>query len=196
MKFIEEGTRGVALAPGRGRVAVVFEYRDLPLDSGAVVRNVLVGVDEVTGEVLSVPAQSTPRIRLARQAVKDETFSVRIPHELNDVLWGVSAELGANPAKLGSALIRFYLREAADRRTVARRLKRLSLSDLAAKPSKARLTLRSDADLLDRVDQVVVREGVSRSDLVRGAVVAAKEDVFDRPRKGRLAQLKAIAEAV
>jgi hypothetical protein len=177
-------------------VAVVFEYRDLPLDSGAVVRNVLVGVDEVTGEVLTVPAQSTPRIRLARQAVKDETFSVRIPHELNDVLWGVSAELGANPAKLGAALIRFYLREAADSRTVARRLKRLSLSDLAAKPSKARLTLRSDADLLDRVDQVVVREGVSRSDLVRGAVVAAKEDVFDRPRKGRLAQLKAIAEAV
>jgi hypothetical protein len=196
MKFIVEGTRGVALAPGRGKVAVVFEYRDLPLDSGAVVRNVLVGVDEVTGEVLTVPAQSTPRIRLARQAVKDETFSVRIPHELNDVLWGVSAELGANPAKLGSALIRFYLHEAADRRTVARRLKRLSLSDLAAKPSKARLTLRSDADLLDRVDQVVVREGVSRSDLVRGAVVAAKEDVFDRPRKGRLAQLKAIAEAV
>jgi hypothetical protein len=196
MKFIEEGTRGVALAPGRGTVAVVFEYRDLPLDSGAVVRNVLVGVDEVTGEVLTVPAQSTPRIRLARQAVKDETFSVRIPHELNDVLWGVSAELGANPAKLGAALIRFYLREAADSRTVARRLKRLSLSDLAAKPSKARLTLRSDADLLDRVDQVVVREGVSRSDLVRGAVVAAKEDVFDRPRKGRLAQLKAIAEAV
>jgi hypothetical protein len=196
MKFIEEGTRGVALAPGRGKVAVVFEYRDLPLDSGAVVRNVLVGVDEVTGEVLTVPAQSTPRIRLARQAVKDETFSVRIPHELNDVLWGVSAELGANPAKLGAALIRFYLREAADSRTVARRLKRLSLSDLAAKPSKARLTLRSDADLLDRVDQVVVREGVSRSDLVRGAVVAAKEDVFDRPRKGRLAQLKAIAEAV
>jgi hypothetical protein len=46
------------------------------------------------------------------------------------------------------------------------------------------------------VKQVEEREGVSRSDLVRGAVLAAKEDVFDRPRKKRLAQLRAIAEAV
>jgi hypothetical protein len=44
MKIIEEGTRGVALAPERGKVPVVFEYRDLTLDSGVVVKDVLVGV--------------------------------------------------------------------------------------------------------------------------------------------------------
>jgi hypothetical protein len=59
-----------------------------------------------------------------------------------------------------------------------------------------KLTLRSDSDLLARVKQVEEREGVSRSDLVRGAVIAVKEDVFDRPRRGRLGQLRAIAEAV
>jgi predicted DNA-binding protein len=196
MKIIEEGTRGVALAPERGKVPVVFEYRDLTLDSGVVVKDVLVGVAEDTGEVLTIPAQSTPRIKLARLAAKDETFSVRIPFELNDVLWGVSHELGANPTKFNSALIRFYLHEATDSRTMARRLKRLSTSDLAAKSSRTKLTLRSDSDLLERVKQVEEREGVSRSELVRGAVIAMKEDVFDRPRKGRLAQLRAIAEAV
>jgi hypothetical protein len=196
MKIIEEGTRGVALAPERGKVPVVFEYRDLTLDSGLVVRDVLVGVAEDTGEILSIPAQSTPRIRLARQAVKHETFSVRIPLELNDVLWGVSYELGANPTKFNSALIRFYLREAADHHTMARRLKELSATALAGRAAKARLTLRSDAELLDRVRRVEEREGLSRSDLVRGAVLAAKEDVFDRPRKRRIAQLRAIAEAV
>jgi hypothetical protein len=191
-----KGTRGVALAPERGKVPVVFEYRDLTLDSGVVVKDVLVGVAEDTGEVLTVPAQSTPRIKLARLAGKDETFSVRIPFELNDVLWGVAHEFGANPTKFNSALIRFYLHEATDSRTMARRLKRLSTSDLAAKSSKTKLTLRSDSDLLERVKQVEEREGVSRSDLVRGAVIAVKEDVFDRPRKGRLAQLRAIAEAI
>jgi hypothetical protein len=196
MKIIEEGTRGVALSPERGRVPVVFEYRDLTLDSGVVVKDVLVGVAEDTGEVLTVPAQSTPRIKLARMGTKDETFSVRIPFELNDVLWGVSNELGANPTKFNSAMIRFYLHEATDSRSMARRLKRLSASDLATKSSKTRLTLRSNSDLLHRVRQVEEREGVSRSELVRGAVIAVKEDVFDRPRKGRLAQLRAIAEAV
>ena len=196
MKIIQEGARAVALAPGRGKVPVVFEYRTLTLDSGVVVEDVLVGVAEDTGEVLTVPAQSTPRIQLARQAAKDETFSVRIPRELSDVLWGISHELGANPTKFHSAMIRFYLHEAADDRAMARRLKKLSTSDLAAKAARIKLTLRSDSGLLDRVRQVEEREGVSRSDLVRGAVVAAKEDVFDRPRKGRLAQLRAIAEAV
>jgi predicted DNA-binding protein len=196
MKIIEEGTRGIALSPERGKVSVVFEYRDLTLDSGVVVKNVLVGVAEDTGEVLVVPAQSTPRIKLTRLAAKDETFSVRIPFELNDVLWGVSDEFGANPTKFISALIRFYLHEATDSRAAARRLKRLSTTDLAAKCAKTRLTLRSDSDLSSRVRKVGEREGVSRSELVRGAVIAAKEDVFDRPRKGRMAQLRAIAEAV
>lgn len=196
MEIIEEGTRGVALDPERGRISVVFEYRDLTLDSGVMIKDILVGVAEDTGEVLTIPAQSTPRIKLARQAAKDETFSVRIPFELNDVLWGVSHEFGANPTKFNSALIRFYLHEATDSRAMARRLKKLSASNLAAKSSKTRLTLRSDSDLLNRVKQVEEREGVSRSALVRGAVIALKEDVFDRPRKGRLAQLRAIAEAV
>jgi hypothetical protein len=35
MKIIEEGTRGVALAPERGKVPVVFEYRDSAQRSSA-----------------------------------------------------------------------------------------------------------------------------------------------------------------
>jgi hypothetical protein len=87
----------------------VYRYQDLTLDSGTVVKDVLVGVAEDTGEVLSIPSQSTPKIKLARSAAKEETFSVRIPRELDDLIWLMAAELGANPAKFGAALIRFYL---------------------------------------------------------------------------------------
>ena len=196
MRIIQEGDRGTALAEGRGRIPVVYRYRDLVLDSGLMVKEVLVGVAEDSDEVVVIPAQSTPKIKMTRQAAKLETFSVRIPRELSDVLWGVSYELGANPGKFNSALIRFYLHEAADRPSFARRLKRLSGSDLASKTSRTKLTLRSDGDLLDRVREVEVRERVSRSELVRGAVMAAKEDVFDKPAKNRIAQLRAIAGAV
>jgi predicted DNA-binding protein len=196
MKIIREGQTGVALVRERGRVPVVYEYRTLTLDSGVMVKDVLVGVDRETGEVLTLPAQSTPKVKLAREARKDETFSVRIPTELGDVLWGVSYEFGANPTKFISALIRFYLNEAAEEPSVAKRFKRLSTTELASAASRSRLTVRSGAELLRRLTEVEEREGVSRSELVRGAVVAAKEDVFDRPVKSRLAQLRAIAEAV
>jgi len=69
MKILREGDRGYALAPERGRVEIVYEYRMVELEkSNATVRNVLVGVDAETGEVLTVPAQSTPELKEAREA--------------------------------------------------------------------------------------------------------------------------------
>jgi hypothetical protein len=157
---------------------------------------VLVGVAEGTNEVLAIPAQSTPKIKLARSVAKEETFSVRIPQELNDLIWLVAFELGANPAKFGAALIRFYLHEATERQSLAKRLKRLATDELATRTSKAKLTLRSDLDLLEELSRVEKDHDVTRSDLVRGAVMAAKEDVLEKRPKRRLEQLRAIAEAV
>jgi len=196
MKILREGDRGVAIAPARGRVPVVYRYQNLELDSGVVVRDVLVGVDEETGEVLSIPAQSTPKIKSARQKSKEETFSVRIPCELDDILWLVSDEFGANPSKFGPALIRYYLNEASENASLARRLKRLSSEGLAQRKCASKLTLRSDQIFLRRINEVGKRQHASRSDLVRGAVVAAKEDVFGGKAKRRLKQLRAIADAV
>jgi predicted DNA-binding protein len=196
MKIIQEGETGTALAPGRGRVPIVFEYRDLTLDSGVVARDVMVGVAADTGEVLTVPAQSAPRLKAARERGKDETFSVRIPPELSDVLWGVSEELGASPAKLNPALVRYYLHEATESPALARRLKRLSRHPLASRSPRTKLTVRSTSVLLDRVKALENKHDVTRSDLVRGAILATMEDVFDRPAKDRLGELKAIAEAV
>ena len=73
MKILREGDRGYALAPKRGRVEIVYEYRTVELEtSKAKVQNVLVGVDAETGEVLTVPAQSTPKLKAAREAKKEE----------------------------------------------------------------------------------------------------------------------------
>jgi hypothetical protein len=195
MTILKEGDVGVALAAGRGRVNVTYRYRDLKLDSGLVVKDVLVGVDE-NDKVLAIPAQSTPKIKLARQAAKEETFSVRIPCELDDVLWSVSYELGTHPSKFVGPLMRFYLRECIGSATLAKRLSRLSSSDLASRKRAAKLTLRSDETLLAALETIQKRFKVTRSDLVRGAVMAAKEDVLEHRAKTRTAQLKLIAEAV
>lgn len=80
MKILREGDRGYALAPTRGRVEVVYEYRPIKLEqTGVTVKEVLVGVDVETGEVLTVPAQSAPKLRAARDARKEKVMSVRVP---------------------------------------------------------------------------------------------------------------------
>ena len=69
MRILREGDRGYALAPKRGRVEIVYACRTVELEkSKAMVRNVLVGVDSETGAVLTVPTQSTPKLKAAREA--------------------------------------------------------------------------------------------------------------------------------
>ncbi len=198
MKILKAGDRGEGLARGRGRVPIVYEYRTVHLKTSDVeAPNVLVGVCETTGEVLVIPAQSVPKLKEARQTVKDETFPVRLPAQLSDVLWLLADHFEVGTKKFLPALIRFYLSEAVRDRRLARRLGRLAKRDLALEGPKVRITLRTGADLLDRVDRLASElEGVSRSDLVRGAILAAKEDVLDGRAARRAETLGAIARAV
>ncbi len=197
VKILREGDEGVALAPGVGRVPVVFRYQDLRLDSGTVVPDVLVGVHEASGSVLVVPAQSAARIREEREATKDEILEARVPRELHDVLALVAGHFGVSARRFAPALIRFYLRAAVEHRPLARRLARLSSAPLARGRLAGRIKVRCEPSLAEALGRV---EGsvpdASPSGLVRGAIMAAKEDVLDGRGGRRYEQLEAVAAAV
>jgi hypothetical protein len=197
VKIIQEGETGLALAPERGRVPVVYRYRDITLDSGATVRHVLVGVDEESDEVLVIPSQSTPRIKEAREAAKEEVLEARVPRELEDVLALVADRYGVSPKKFSPALIRYYLHAAAIHPPLARRLDRLSRVPLARGRRSARIRVRCEASLSREVALMAAGfADASQSDLVRGAIVAVKEDVLDNRAKRRVEELEAVAAAV
>ena len=198
MKILREGDRGYALAPERGRVEIVYEYRTVELEkSNATVRDVLVGVDAETGEVLTVPAQSTPKLKAARDATKEKVMSVRMPRELDDVLHLVADHYRAAPKQFAPAVIRYYLTLASSDADMVRWLWALSNSRLATGKCRKNLRLRVQPELLAWLREVAVAtEGATKSDLVRGAIMAAKEDVLDDGAKQRQRALGAIAQAV
>ncbi len=198
MKILREGDRGYALAPERGRVEVVYEYRTVELEkSKATVSNVLVGVDAETGEVLTVPAQSTPKLKAAREAKKREVMSVRMPRELDDVLHLVADRYRVAPRQFAPAVIRYYLALACADADMARRLNTLAKSPLATGRCQKDLRLRMYRELLVWLREIAVAtEGATKSDMVRGAIVAAKEDVLDDGARERQRQLEAIARAI
>ena len=198
MKILREGDRGHALAPNRGRVEVVYEYRPVKLEeTGVTVKNVLVGVDVETREILTIPAQSTPKLKAAREARKEKVMSVRVPIELEDVLNLVAEHFQTEPDQFAPALIRYYLAAAANSESLARRLGTLSKSELARGQLRRNLRLRVRRELHDSVGQLASSsEGVNRSDLVRGAILAAKQDVLEGRAKKRRKALEAVALAV
>jgi hypothetical protein len=197
MRILKEGDRGTALAEGRGRVEVEYRYRELELDSGVRVPGVLVGVDPTTNEVLTVPAQSQPRIRDARIAVKEEVIEVRVPRPLEDILEVVADRYGARASRFAPALIRYYLARAAAEPELATRMARLAGSPLAEGKRVGRLRVRCRPDVVESVDALLEGLGeVSRSDLVRGAILAAKEDLLDSGDRPAERSVRAIAAAV
>lgn len=198
MKILREGDRGYALAPERGRVEVVYEYRPFHLEEADVtVKDVLVGVDIETGEVLTIPAQSTPKVKAARQAKKERVLSVRMPRELDDVLHLVAEFYDAESGQFTCAVIRYYLAAASGSDRLTRRLGRLSQDSLAQGRLGGSLRLRVGQQLGDWMDRTTANtKGVSKSDLVRGAIVAAKQDVLEGRASRRRRELEAIARAV
>ena len=175
MKILREGDRGYALAPERGRVEVVYEYRSVRLEkSDATVKDVLVGVDAETGEVLTVPVQSTPKLKAAREATKEKVMSVRTPRELDDVLHLVAEHYRADPKQFSPAVIRYYLVLASTDASLVRRLCKLSKSRLATGKCQKNLRLRVQQNLLNWAGEVALAtEDITKSDLIRGAIVAA-----------------------
>jgi hypothetical protein len=197
VRIISEGEAGVALDPEKGRVPVVYRYQDLRLDSGVTVPSVLVGVHEESGRVLVIPSQSTARIKERREASKEEVLEARVPRELEDVLALLAERYRVSSRTFAPALLRFYLHSATEQATLARRLVRLAREPLARGRLAGRIKLRCEPQLAARLARLAGSlEGASQSDLVRGAIMAAKEDILDGRARRRAEQLEAVAAAV
>ena len=120
-----------------------------------------------------------------------------MPRELEDALHLVADRHRATPRQFVPALIRYYLAQASSDRSVARRLCKSSTNPLAAGACRANLRLRVKPELFRWMSEIEAADAdVTKSDLVRGAIVAAKEDVLDARSEQRLRELEVFARAI
>ncbi len=195
MKLYKEGDKSKAICSRCGQLrTTTFAERDVPLSSGTgVVRDVLVGVCDVCDEVVSIPQQSVPRVqesvRQARHSVE-----VRIPRHLHDALGLACHELGFG-AESWQPLVRYYLRWAASKATLRKRLQALAASDEAVGKASARLSMKLN-DSMYKLLQDIERDGIKQSDVLKGLIVQIKKDVLDDKRadvRKELQQLMQVA---
>lgn len=120
-----------------------------------------------------------------------------MPRELEDALHLIADRCRAAPRQFAPALIRHYLAQASSDRNVARRLCKSSTNPLAAGACRANPRLRVQPELVRWTSEFDAADaGVTKSDLVRGAIMAAKEDVLDGGSEGRRRELEVIARAI
>jgi hypothetical protein len=198
MHFWKEGDQSEAVCEAcEKRVVTRFEPRTLRLEQSAIdVPNVLVGVCTECGETASVPAQSTPKIKEARERRKAETLEARIPLHLDDMLHALADYFHTAVEGFRADLLRFYMREVAEDADFAKRVKTLAASELAGGRARSRISLRAPRSLLREARASAAGIGLhGDAELIRGIIVAAKEDVLEAGSPARVARLGGAAQA-
>lgn len=164
--------------------------------TGFDVPGVLVGVCDTCDEVATIPAQSSVRLRDARVRRKERSLEARIPTHLADVIHLIADRFGAPVQEFRPGLLRFYMSELAGDAGFARRVHALAGSDLAQAPSPARISLRVPAPLLAKARAQAREAGIATAaEMLRGILLAAKEDVLDGGNPERILRLGGAAQA-
>jgi hypothetical protein len=174
-----------------------MQVRAYHLDlSGIDVPGVLLDVCQRCDNVVAIPAQSSLRMREARVPLKEEQLEARIPTHLEDVIYLLAREFSAPVQAFRPAVLRFYLAELLRDPELADRVRLLAESELADAPARARVSLRVPAELLAAARAQARAGGIAKdSSLIRGLLLAAKEDVLDGRHPERILRLGGAAQA-
>jgi hypothetical protein len=165
-------------------------------ERGIDVPGVLLNICDQCDNVATIPHQSSLRMLEARVPVKEEQLEARIPTHLEDVIYMIAREFYAPVQAFRPAVLRFYLGEMTRDPALAERVRLLAESDLADAPARARVSLRVPAELLAAAREQARAAGIARdSDLIRGLLLAAKEDVLDGRHPERILRLSGAAQA-
>jgi len=175
----------------------VFQRRSVPLSSPNVIaENVLVAVCRECDGIAVIPRQSTPKLREAAQMPK-ETLNVRVPGHLEDVLYLLIDRVAQGSDSGKSPVLRYLLHEFGNNPAFARRVKLHLEDDLAQGPADQDVSVRVPSYILLAVDQMAGIVGIrNRSEVVRGILASAKEDVLeenDPALSGAMARAMAVA---
>ena len=160
-----------------------YQYRSLYLEKTKVtVPNVLLGVCMTCDNTVSVPAQSTPRIKEARQRQMKEQ-NARISFELEDRLNMIAAEVDARPEPFKGALFRYALaRVVRDKRFARQEWKQAQSSSQKGTPG-ARVKFRAEVELPQQAMAVAQIAGIhDLSSILRGAILTV-DGLLARPKQ-------------
>lgn len=193
MKIFKEGEKSKGICNKcEELVPTTFCISSVPLSKGkGKVNDILCSSCDHCGNVVSIPQQSTPRIKefLTR---KKHSIEVRLPRHLLDVLLLASDqfEIG-NPELLKDSLIRYYIGLADEDKSMLKSIKKFSKSDFA-KGSGFRLSLKVSNAIFDRFEHIRKLTSLNKTQVLKGLILQINEDILQKPLKKRITELERV----
>jgi hypothetical protein len=184
-KFFNEGDKSRAVCEKcKCIVSTTFRYGEYRIPGTKIrVPNLLQGYCDVCKTLVSIPHQSTYKIRKYLVEEKSEKIEVRVPPQFTDILnlIGHSYLKVSKPNLLCRLLTSFYLEKLSG--TLNREVNKKAFfaidPSLFGRKASERLSFPFPKHSQDLLIDVSRTSGKSRSDVVKSIIIQAKSDMLD-----------------
>jgi hypothetical protein len=174
-----------------------YRLRDVDFsDHRGTVRNILAAVCNQCDAVVSVPAQSTPRIKSEFEQAKS-ALEVRVPAHYLDILNVATQKIDDSlDENFHKTLILYYLHALTTGRYQQQELKMLLGSELANAKSSKRLSMKVSQRQLAELNSIMEQQSLTRSsDVVKAVILKIYQDLVQEKNLGILPELRNVAAA-
>ncbi|MDW6002360.1 hypothetical protein [Vibrio mangrovi] len=197
MKIVKEGDKRQVVCPVCGLSLATYALRDIDFsDQSGTVKNVLAAVCDTCQKVVSIPKQSTAKVRAEYNKVKT-SVDVRLPAHYLDILTLAAQKIDPTLTEsFNKPLVLYYLHALSRGRYPACDLSQLLESDLAKARASKRFSLKLNEKSLFEVKALMTAQGLkSNTDVFKSVILKINEDLVQGKVPEHLPELQNFAAA-
>ena len=195
MRFVIEGEKGKAICNSCGVTTITYSLRNVNFsDKSGTVKDILSGVCDKCHEVITIPAQSTAKIKSEYNRVR-KPLEVRVPAHYIDILNIACQKIDSNlDESFFKALVIFYIHDLSTGKISINGFDKLLNSNIA----KAKLSKRLSFKITERTEndfgKLIYLLGIkSKSEIIKGIILKINEDIVQPKHPKHLSKLKTLA---
>jgi len=200
MRLLVKGDKERAICERDGVSTVTYDYRDVPFSEGkGKAKGILVGICDRCGEVVSIPPQSVPSIKAAREA-EPKAVEARLPPVYLDAIDLACHRINAAAsAEFRKSLLMMYVFKFAEDEKKAKRLvydpKRFGREFVLGEKlgGQRRLSMKVSAPMFAKISKLEKWTNLNRTDLFKCLAAEINKDIVRPVNPPQLDGLKTIA---
>lgn len=197
MRIVKEGDKRQVICHNCGRSEATYLLRNVDFsDKSGTVKNILAAVCDKCHEVVSIPAQSTPKIKAEYNKTKS-SVEVRVPAHFLDVLNVATQKI--NPAldeSFNRSLILYYIHALNSGRYDQHGLSKFLNDELAKAKASKRISMKVNPNQLDELNAIMERQKLKKNtDVIKAVIMKINEDIVQNDKPEQLAELRNVAAA-
>jgi hypothetical protein len=182
MRLLTQGERGKAICEHCGPVTTTYMYKDVPLlETGKLVKDILVGVCDTCNEVASIPAQSTPAIKREREKAT-RPIEALLPAPYIEVLDLAAYKISSNATTvMRKQLIFFFLHRQRETQSWSAdwEMFEQSFGSDVKLPNK-RLSFKVSPKMEDDFLTVASFLNMTKTETLKSLILGVKKDILDK----------------